>query len=141
MSFFTRDLMSLFNAVEALAQVQLTATANGVVVDTHDYNTVAFLVQLGDIATADASHYFTITAEEGDAANLSDAVAIPTARRLGPALVINLTSQANSVLETGYAKGTKRYMRLVFTETGTADADVSALALLGGNDTSWSPRS
>jgi hypothetical protein len=133
--------MSHFDAVEALAQAQITATTNGVIVDTHDYNSVAFLVQIGDIAALSAVNYITITAEEGDAANLSDAVAIPVTRRHGPAVVLNDTVAANTVIGTGYAKGTKRYMRLVFTETAIADVDLSAVALLGGKDTSWTPRS
>jgi hypothetical protein len=141
MSFFTRDIMSLLDAVEALVAAQITGDTNGVIVDTHDYNAVAFLIQVAAASTLTSSHYFTITAEEGDAANLSDAVVIPVARRLGPAVVLNDTGIANSVISTGYAKGTKRYMRLVFTETGTADVNLSALALLGGKDTSWSPRS
>jgi hypothetical protein len=144
MSFFTRDIMSHLDAVEALTAAAISATTNGVVVDTHDYNSVAFLIQVAAVTNLSSVDYISITAEEGDEAGAGDFAAIPTNRRLGPAIVLNASAQANSVLETGYAKGTKRYMRLVFTETaGNSGVTValSALALLGAKDTSWSPRS
>jgi uncharacterized alpha-E superfamily protein len=48
------------------------------------------------------------------------------------ARLINATTQASSAAKFGVTKGTKRYMRLVFTETGTFDGTFGALAVLSG---------
>ena len=144
MSFFTRDFGAHIDFKEALAQAQITGTTNGVIVDTHDYNAVAFAIHVGDVANLSSVDYLTVSVQEGDESNLSDAATVASNRILGPAVVLNASSQANTVLKLGVAKGTKRYMRLVFTETtgnSGADVDLDAVALLGGKDTSWSPRS
>lgn len=127
------QLMFNAEAVPALASAQITATTNGIVVDTLGYNNVLFAILSAAFATGDDDNYFTASIQEGDETDLSDAAAVPAARVLGTAPVFNDTTlDASSVFQLGAKCGTKRYMRLVLTETGTADLTVGAVALLGG---------
>lgn len=127
----SRDLYHSVKHVSALDPVVLSATTNGAIVDTKGYESVTFVVQTG-VATAgpDASNYITVTIQEGDSATLTDAATVTAANTLGTAPVIDAAGDASNEFRFGFL-GTKRYARLVFTETGTFSAPASALAILG----------
>lgn len=108
----------------------LTATGAGNIIDRAGYGLADFLVQVGTSTTADGSNYFTISLEAGDVSNLSDAAAVTSSNGLvGANLVINATADANLVNHIGY-NGPKRYVRLVYTETGTASVQICGTCVL-----------
>lgn len=115
---------------KAFAYASRTASANGEIIDTRGFGAITFVVQLATVTTADSSNYFTLTLEHGDDSSLSDKATVTAATGLlGTNLVINdATTQSDFVGMMAYA-GNKRYVRLVATETGTASAAFSAVAV------------
>lgn len=91
---------------------------------------VALAIILGDLADADAT--FAVTMEHGDAANLSDATAVPADQMNGSLALAGFTFAAdNSVRKIGYVGG-KQYVRATITPTGNAgNVFLSALWILG----------
>jgi hypothetical protein len=127
-----RDQMNQTKVSKAFAYASRTATANGEIIDTKGFDALTFVVQLATVATADSSNYFTFTLEAGDDSGLTDGATVTAATGLlGSNLVINdATAQSNYIGMMGYGGG-KRYVRLVLTETGTASAAFSAVAVQG----------
>lgn len=81
--------------------------------DTRGYSASAFVLLTGSLADANAT--FTVLAEEGDAANLSDNTAIDNANLLGTeVLAAPLFSDDNKVRKLGFVD-TKRYIRVTIT--------------------------
>lgn len=115
-------------ARKALSSAQITATATGDVIDTQGFESITFVVQTAAVTTADASNYFTAAIYEDDAVGMGTE-ALATAI-IGTAPVVDATADANTVQQFGY-NGRKRYVRLKMVETGTADAVVGAIAILG----------
>ena len=113
---------------KALNSAQITATATGDVIDTQGYESVTIVVQTAAVSTADGSNYFTAALYEDDAVGMGTEALATTI--IGTAPVINATTKANTVFAFGY-NGNKRYIRLKMVETGTADAVVGAVAILG----------
>ena len=99
----------------------------GQIIDHAGYESVEYVVATGTLVDADAT--FTALLEHGDAANLSDAAAVPAAERLGslPSFVF---SQDDVVLKVGYI-GQKRYSRLTITPAAnTGTWGIGAVAVL-----------
>ncbi len=117
-------------AIKAVNPATITATANGLTVDTLGYTQVEFVVSIGAVGAADGSNYLTFTIEESDT-DFSGAAITDANRIFGTVLVINATTQANSVAQFGIRKTEKRYVRLVYTETGTFSGLFGAVAILG----------
>lgn len=114
----------------AKASAQVTGSGTGVVFDTQGFHSVTIALLIAAISAADADNTLTFSVEEGDSALAYDFVEVPAARVLSAA-VINATSQAQSVKKYGVVVGTKRYMRIKYTEAGTFDAVFGAIAILG----------
>lgn len=126
-----RDALNQIKATSAFNYASNTATANGTnIIDMQGFDACTFIIQLATVTTADASNFFTFTLQAGDAANLSDGATVTAATGLlGSNLVINDTTPlSNDIGMMGYV-GNKRYVRLVATETGTASAAWSAVAV------------
>lgn len=126
-----RDSIDDLKATSAFDYASRTATANGTnIIDMRGFGACSFVIQLATVTTADASNYFTFTLQAGDDSSLSDGATVTAATGLlGSNLVINdSTTQSNMVGLMGYVGG-KRYVRLVATETGTASAAFSAIAV------------
>lgn len=127
-------------SVVAIDYGQLTASkTDGDIVDTQGYDDVYVQIHAHAVATADADNYFTATVNEGDESDLSDGAAVSTSptRYFGESpsdRKIDATGQAQSVLVFGI-RPMKRYIRVILTETGTADVTVSAVVLLGNPKT------
>lgn len=119
--------------VRALAQANLTSTTTStLIVDSFGYESLMYTITLGTLTTATASNFFTVTVEESDSPTFASGVSTVAATRIiGTPPVINNTVTSDSIIKFGVVKGTARYFRLVFTETGTADINVSAQAVLG----------
>ena len=125
-----RERLTAKKVSKAFAYASRTATGNGEIIDTRGYGALTFIVQLATVTTADASNYFTLTLQAGDDSGLSDGATVTAATGLiGSNLVINdSTTQSDFIGMMGYSGG-KRYVRLVATETGTASAAFSAVAV------------
>lgn len=125
------DIKDNVKVVSMIDPASYTATkSDGSIIDLQGYDSCVVCVQTGAIATADGSNYVTFTISEGDDAALGDA-ATATAIQ-GSFAVLNSTSADDSMIlsKVGYV-GTKRYIRVVATETGTTEAIYSAFAILG----------
>lgn len=125
-----RDLINGTKATSAFDYAARTATANGTnIIDMAGFGACTFVVQVAGVTTADDSNYFTFTLQAGDDSGLSDGATVTAATGLlGSNIVIDNTNDANKVGMMGYV-GSKRYVRLVATETGTASAAWSAVAV------------
>ncbi|SHF02300.1 hypothetical protein SAMN02745157_1460 [Kaistia soli DSM 19436] len=128
-----RDLLNSIHPVRAISPAAAVADNTPIVsqiIDTAGYESLTFLILIGALADADAA--FAVSLTHGDAANLSDGVAVPAANILGGLANANFTfSDDDKVRKVGYL-GSKRYVRLTITPANnTGNAFVSALALLG----------
>lgn len=125
-----RDSLNQTKVTAAFTYADRSATANGTnIIDMQGFDACTFVVQVAGVTTADSSNYFTLTIQAGDASDLSDGATVTAATGLlGSNIVIDATGDANKVGLMGYAGG-KRYARLVATETGTAVAAFSAVAV------------
>lgn len=81
------------------------------------------IIQLG--ANTDANATFAVLIEHGDAANLSDAVAVPDAQLLGTEALAGFTAadDDNKVKKIGYA-GDKAYVRATITPSGNDSGNI-----------------
>ena len=108
---------------------QLTGDkTNGTIVDRKGYNGVLVLIHSSTVSTADASNYFTPKLMVGDESNLSDGAY--TTDLDGSFEVINsTTADADKLWVVAYT-GQKRYLRVDFDETETADAVLGGYIIL-----------
>jgi hypothetical protein len=125
-----RDLINSTKATAAFTYGARTASTNGTnIIDMQGFGACTFVVQVAGVTTADSSNLFTFTIQAGDDSGLSDGATVTAATGLlGSNIVIDNTNDANKVGMMGYVGG-KRYVRLVATETGTADAAWSAVCI------------
>ena len=102
------------------------------IVDLAGFQQVVFAINLGAIADADAT--FAVLVDHGDAANLSDAAAVPDLNLTGTEAAAGFKfDDDNKVRKIGYV-GSKRYVRLTVTPANnTGAAFVSAVAVLSGS--------
>jgi hypothetical protein len=100
------------------------------IIDIAGYESLTYLIITGVEADVDAT--FTVSIQEGDAANLSDAATVASTDLIGTtALASFLFSDDNKCFKLGY-KGTKRYTRLTITPAANAgNLFVAVIALLG----------
>lgn len=127
------ELLHDVKIVNALNQAAtLTATTTGNIIDRQGYQHALFAIQVGTSTTADGSNYMTVSLTASDDSGMSGEEAVTSSNGLvGANLVINATGDANKVNVIGY-NGSRRYLRLAVTETGTASVQVCATALLVG---------
>jgi hypothetical protein len=125
-----RDKLNNQKVSKAFAYASRTASANGEIIDTRGFDSLTFVIQLATVTTADATNFFTFTLQHGDDSGLSDAATVTAATGLlGSNLVVNdANTQSDMIGMMGYTGG-KRYVRLVATETLTASAAFSAVAV------------
>lgn len=130
-----RDMMSNIHTARAIAPVSVSDNTAQVsqIIDMQGYSSLTFLILTGSIADADAT--FVTLVEHGDAANLSDAAAVPDAQLVGTEVLASFQfDDDNETRKIGYV-GTKRYVRLTITPANNASAAVlGAVALMGHPD-------
>jgi hypothetical protein len=135
-----RDGLSTIHPVRAISPVSVADNTAQVseIIDTRGYGTLTFVIATGSIADADAT--FAVTMEHGDAANLSDAAAVPAAQISGTTTLAGFQfDDDNETRKVGYV-GSKRYVRMTITPTGNASAAVlAAVAVLGNPDLAPTP--
>jgi len=100
------------------------------IVDLLGYEAAEFVILTGALADADAT--FTTLVEHGDAANLSDAAAVPDDQLIGLETQASfLFSDDDKVFKIGY-RGPKRYGRVTLTPAAnTGNAFVAGVWVLG----------
>lgn len=139
---------SNFNIVQALAPAVISATTNGVSIDTQGFNSSFAIIVAGGSLTADGSNYISVSIQDSSDgstwANVTDRT-LTGGRYVnssGVFVEINGTSKSNNTVDAvgtldsdetdkiAYT-GSKQYYRLVFTETGTFSGGLSAVACNG----------
>jgi len=127
-----RDLanhLTIRPAISPAAAVTDNTPFVSAIIDLSGFGGVMFAIQTGSLADADAT--FAALVEHGDAANLSDAAAVPDPQLTGTEAAAGFTfAHDNSTRKIGYV-GAKRYVRLTITPANNAgNAFVSAQAIL-----------
>tara|TARA_R100000365_G_C2748298_1_gene79448 strand:+ start:8958 stop:9344 length:387 start_codon:yes stop_codon:yes gene_type:complete len=119
-----RDLFSNIGTAQAIVPAVKSAAADGTVIDTLGFNSVAFVVNTGAVA-GDGDYGLTVqesdTPTGGDFTD-ADASVVDTN---APA-----TLEASSTYKVGY-RGFKRYVRLQLTKAGGTSIAAGAVAVLG----------
>jgi hypothetical protein len=127
-----KDLMNNIHLARAISPVSIADNTAAVsqIIDRRGYDSLTFAILTGSLADADAT--FAVLVEDGDAANLSDAAAVPDSELLGTEALAGFQfDDDNETRKIGYA-GIKRYVRLTITPTSNASAAViAAVAILG----------
>ena len=100
------------------------------IADLLGYEAAEFVILTGALADADAT--FTTLVEHGDAANLSDAAAVPDDQLIGLETQASITFvDDDKVFKIGY-RGPKRYARVTVTPAAnTGNAFVAGMWVLG----------
>ena len=100
------------------------------IIDRQGYNSLTFAIATGTLADADAT--FVVLVEHGDAANLSDAAAVPDEQLVGTEVLASFTfADDGECRKIGYI-GSKQYVRLTITPAANASAaPMCAIAVLG----------
>lgn len=125
-----RDLVNGFSFSNALPFASSTASRDGSVIDVRGYGAASVVVTLGAVTTASATHYFSYDLYHGDLASGTDGTTVPASERIGAAYNVQATTDAGNTIAFGYL-GNKRYIKVVETETGTAQILAGATAVLG----------
>lgn len=101
------------------------------IIDTRGYASLELLIAIGSVADADVT--FTVLVEHGDAANLSDAAAVPDSQLLGTEALAGFQfDDDNEVRKIGYV-GDKRYVRMTITPANNASAALLAAVAIQGH--------
>src|SRR5690606_13963680 len=116
-----RDLanhLSVKSAISPAAAVADNTSFVYSIVVLAGYSQAMFAIAIGAIADADAT--FAVLVEHGDAANLSDAVAVPDSQLTGTEAAAGFgADDDDGTRKIGYV-GPKRYQRLTITPSGNA---------------------
>ena len=115
--------------VPVAARTDNTAIVSAII-DTANYNACEFVIVTG--TNTDANATFAVTVDEGDAANLSDAVAVTDSKLVGTLALAGFTfGDDNECRKLGYI-GNKRYVRLTVTPSGNDAGNIfiSGVAVL-----------
>lgn len=134
----TRDLFDNINpkrGISPAAAVTDNTAFVSQIFDMQGHQGATFLILTGSLADADA--VFTVLAEEGDQANLSDNTAIADADLIGTEVLASFDfSKDDKVFKLGVRPSGKRYKRVTITPANnTGNAFVAGIwvghALLG----------
>ncbi|MGV3649849.1 MAG: hypothetical protein ACO1OK_00355 [Devosia sp.] len=128
-----RDLanhLAVRRAISPAAAVTDNTPFVSQIIDLAGFQQAMFAINIGALADADAT--FTVLVEHGDAANLSDAAAVPDAQLTGTEAGASFRfDDDNQTRKIGYV-GPKRYLRLTITPANNSgNVFVAAVAILG----------
>lgn len=131
-----RDTYHSLKFAPAIAPITITDSTPlvGAIISHSGFQSLTYAIQTGILADADAT--FAVLLEHGDAANLSDAAAVPDESLLGTEALAGFTfADDGATRKLGYI-GDRAYTRLTITPTGnTGSAPVSAMAVLSHANT------
>lgn len=103
------------------------------IIDLAGFEKMCFAINIG--VNTDTNATFAVLVEHGDAANMSDAQAVPDSQLTGSEAEagFNAADDDNSTRKIGYV-GPRRYVRLTITPSGNDSGNifVTALAVLSG---------
>lgn len=119
-----RDLASNIGAVLALSPAVQAATIKGNTIDTNGFESVAFIITTGAIASAGD---FTAKVQESDTTTDGDFTDAVVGDLVG---TLPATLTADGSFKQSYI-GHKRYVRLVATKNGGTSIAAGAVAVLG----------
>lgn len=124
--------IELRRSISPAAAVSDNTPFVGQIVDHAGFRLAVYAINIGALAAAAAT--FTVLLEHGDAANLSDAAAVPDSQLTGTEAGASfIFSDDNKVRKLGYV-GTKRYSRLTITPAAnTGSSFVTAICILGNS--------
>lgn len=120
-----RDLASNIGVVLALSPAVQAATIKGNTIDTNGFESVAFIVNTGAIASAGD---FGLKVQESDTTTDGDFTDVAAGDLVG---TLPATVTADGSFKQSYI-GHKRYVRLVATKNGGTSVAIGAVAVLGG---------
>ncbi|MBX4884035.1 hypothetical protein HJB99_07665 [Rhizobium sp. NLR17b] len=128
-----RDLLNNIDLKRAISPAAATTDNTAYVsqiLDRLGSESVVFAINIGALADADAT--FAVTMDHGDAANLSDAAAVPADQMNGTLTLAGFDFNAdNAIRKIGYTGG-KRYVRATITPANnTGNVFISAVWILG----------
>lgn len=129
-----REIFNQVKTVPALVPLAAAVADNtaqvGAIIDRRGFDSLLFAIVTGTLVDADAT--FTVLIEHGDAANLSDAAAVPDSELVGTEAGASFTFADDSKCSKIAYIGTKRYARLTITPAANASAaPLAAVAILG----------
>ncbi len=131
-----RDLANHLSVKRAISPVAARTDNTAIVseiIDLAGFGSCMFAIAIG--ANTDANATFAVLVEHGDAANLSDAAAVPDANLTGTEAAAGFTAadDDNETRKIGYV-GPKRYVRLTITPAANDSGNifVAAVAVLSG---------
>ena len=117
--------------VQLLAPVTVAGTVTTAVVDRNNWTALVLLLALGaNGGTLDASHYGTPTIQESDTLVAADFTAVADADLLYTFSAVAAGADVAKAQRAEYI-GSKRYVRVVLTVTGTVSVVMGVIALLG----------
>ena len=133
-------MRSMHDEIEVKVAIPVTRQTNSSsaivssIIDLAGYNECEFAAVTGGLTDADAT--FAVTLDEGDAANLSDAVAVTAADKLGGGTLAaaGFTFAADNATRKLAYTGVKRYVRMTITPTSNdaGNCDIAVVAILRG---------
>lgn len=130
----SRDLHNRLHFVPLIVPVAARTDNTAIVsaiIDLQGYESCEFVLVTG--TNTDTNATFAVTVDEGDAANLSDAVAVTNAKLIGTLAEAGfIFSDDNECRKLGYI-GSKRYVRLTVTPSGNDSGNIfiAGVAVLG----------
>ena len=126
------DLFNNISIARALSPASVADDTAQVsqIIDRRGYGSLTFAIATGSLADSNAT--FAVLVEHGDAANLSDAAAVPDADLLGTEALAGFAfDDDDETRKIGY-RGAKRYVRLTITPSGNGSAALlAAVAVVG----------
>lgn len=102
----------------------------GAIIDTQGLRSLLYILATGTLVDANAT--FGVLLEHGDAANLSDAAAVPDEQLLGTEALAGFAfGDDDKCRKLGYRVGGKRYTRITITPAGNSGAAPMAVVAIG----------
>jgi len=125
MEFDLHSKIKVASVITPTAGAAAGASVVGSIIDTLGFESFEYAIHSGTITTGS----FSVTLEEGNVSNLSDATAVPAANLLGASPTFVVTDD-NQVRRVGII-GKKRYQRLTLVGASTPVGAFAVVAVLG----------
>jgi len=120
-----RDIANNIGVALALSPAVQAATIKGNAIDTKGFNSIAFAINTGAIASAGD---FPVKVQESDTTTDGDFTDVVAANLTGSTLPASLAADAS--YKVSYI-GNKRYARIVATKNGGTSVAIGAVAIKG----------
>jgi hypothetical protein len=133
------DMIHSTKAVLALTPAALTSFGAGAAIDTAGFEALMFVIPVGAFSTFSGTDKLTVKVQESDTTTDGDFTDIAAGDYLGTYKggtsgwdkIMDGADDDDACFAIGVRINTKRYKRLHFTEGGTVNVPIGAVALLG----------